>query len=227
MNVYMDESGSVHPVDGSLNRFFIIGVALPNNHAKLKRVYKVFVRKKFDALKKLDKNHKMFREDGSFIELKGACFNHEMKVEFMRFFCQNEVLKIGYVMLDNHKLQSKFIENKARTFNYLLKLFFTNALQRKYIADKELFLQIDERNIRTDSKFSLEDYLNQEIVLNLDLLEDIKVKYYNSVDNQLIQVADVFSNILYSNLVTQGAYQQELMQLRRAGYLLPMFRFPK
>ncbi len=226
MKLYMDESGSIHPVTRKLNRFFVIGMMIPQNEEKLRRVYKIFVRKNFEQLKQLDIQNRMFHKNGKFMELKGACFDRSMKLEFLRFFCQNDLFKVGYIILDNNKLQKKFISNKARTFNYLLKLFLSNAMKRKYILDKQLFLQIDERNVRTDSKFSLEDYLNQELVLNLDLIENVKVQYFDSAHNKLIQVADVFSNILYSNMVTHGAYKQELARLMRHGYLLPYFRFP-
>ena len=226
MNMYMDESGSVHPVSKRLNRFFVIGVVMPKNEERLKRVYKVFVRRNFERLRVLDKQNRMFQKNGKFMELKGSCFDRNMKLQFLEFFCQNDLLRVGYIVLDNDKLQKKFISNKARTFNYLLKLFFLNAVKRKYIWDRQLFLQIDERNVRTDSKFYLEDYLNQEMVLNMDLLENVRVQYFDSAQNKLIQIADVFSNILYSNMVTLGGYNQELIRLRREGYILPLFRFP-
>lgn len=226
MNIYMDESGSVHPVARTLNRFFIIGMVMPENEKRLRKVYKIFIRKNFEKLKKLDKENRMFDKNGKFSELKGSCFDREMKLEFMRFFCQENLLKVGYIILDNNKLQTKFISNKARTFNYLLKLFFTNAAQKGYIKDKRLFLQIDERNVRTDSRFSLEDYLNQEMVLNFGCIENVKVQYFDSAQNQIIQIADVFSNIMYSNMVTGGVYNQELRRLMREGYILPLFRFP-
>lgn len=63
--------------------------------------------------------------------------------------------------------------------------------------------------MRWTYKFSLEDYLNQEMVLNLGLIENVKVQYFDSAQNQLIQIADVFSNIMYSNIVTHGVYNQE------------------
>lgn len=227
MNLYMDESGSVHPVSNRLNRFFIIGIIIPKNTQKLRRVYKIFVRKNFEKLKKLDKENKMFDTNVKFQELKGFCFDKQMKLEFIDFFCQNDLFKIGYIILDNNKLQKKFIANKARTFNYLLKLFLTSFLQRKYIMDKQIFLHIDERNVRTGSKYSLEDYLNQEMSLNLGLLDRVNVQYYDSAQNPLIQIADVFSNIMYSNLATQGAYQKEIEKLMKKGYILPLFTFPQ
>lgn len=226
MNIYMDESGSIHPVTKNLNRFFIIGIIIPENEEKLRRVYKIFVRKNLKTLKALDKQNRMFHQNGKFIELKGSCFDRKMKQEFLNFFCQNNLFKVGYIILDNNKLQKKFIVNKARTFNYLLKLFLSNAVKKGYLKDKNLFLQIDERNVRTDSKFSLEDYLNQEMVLNQNLIETVKVCYFDSSQNKLIQIADVFSNILYSNIVTHGAYNHALRKLMQEGYLLPRFQFP-
>ena len=227
MNVYMDESGSVHPVAVNLNRFFIISIIIPKNNQQLKKVCKLFVRKNFQKLKNLDSKNKMFNKKGKFLEFKGACFDRKMKNDFMDFFCQKNLFRVGYIILDNNRLQQKFISNKARTFNYLLKLFFANAVQRKYIEDEEIFLHIDERNVRTGSRFSLEDYLNQELILNLGLIKNVKTKYYDSSQNQLIQVADVFSNIMYSNLMTHGDYEKKLKRLQSEGYILPLFRFPK
>lgn len=227
MDVYIDESGSVHSTNILLNRYFIIGIVMPENTKKLLKSYKLFIRKNFNELKNTDKEYKMFSKNGKFKELKGACFNRKMKMKFLDFFCRENSFKVGYIILDNNKLQPKFISNKARTFNYLLKLFFTNALQWKYIETKSLFLNIDERNVKTDSKFSLEDYLNQELILNMDLLDSVHARYYDSAQNKLIQIADVFSNIMYSNIRTNGAYDKEIKKLMKEGYILPLFKFPK
>jgi len=108
-----------------------------------------------------------------------------------------------------------------------LKLFLINAAQREYLEGKTLFLHIDERNVKTESRYSLEDYLNQEMVLNFDFFEKVEVKYYDSANSQLIQIADVFSNIMYSNMITEGAYEKEIENLKAQGYILPLFWFPK
>ena len=79
----------------------------------------------------------------------------------------------------------------------------------------------------TDSKFSLEDYLNQELLLNDNLLDNVLVKYFDSSQNCFIQIADVFSNIMYSNLITKGAYKKELELLQQNKYILPSFIFPQ
>lgn len=175
LNMYIDESGSVHPTSKNFSRYFIIGIVIPKNPLKLKRVYKTFVRKNFKILKELDKENKMFDNNGKFIELKGSSMNKPMKLNFMDFFCRNNVLEVRYIILDNNNLEERFIRNKARTFNYLLKIFLSNSIKKKYIQDTEVFLQIDERNVKTDSKFSLEDYLNQELLLNDNLLDNVVV----------------------------------------------------
>ena len=82
MNIYIDESGSVN----TKNVFpFVIGTVIPTDVQKLKKVYKRFVSKYYEDLKKLDKDNKMFRKDGSFLELKGACFDKDMKLNFLNY----------------------------------------------------------------------------------------------------------------------------------------------
>ena len=208
ISMYIDESGSIHPTSQKLNRYFVIGIVIPKDSKKLKRVYKTFIRKNIDTLKKLDTEGKMFNQEGKFIELKGYSMDKPMKLNFINFFCQNDLLEVRYIILDNNLLDERFIKNKARTFNYLLKIFLINSIKRKYIQDKEIFLQIDERNVKTDSKYSLEDYLNQELLLNDNLIDNVQVQYFDSSQNCFIQIADVFSNLMYSNLITKGSYQK-------------------
>lgn len=227
ISMYIDESGSIHPTSEKLNRYFIIGIVIPKDSKKLKRVYKTFIRKNINELRKLDTEGKMFNKTGHFVELKGCSMNKTMKLKFMKFFCQNNLFEVRYIILDNNLLEEKFIKNKARTFNYLIKIFLINSIKKKYIENKQIFLQIDERNVKTDSKFSLEDYLNQELLLNDDLVENIQVQYFDSSQNCFIQIADVFSNIMYSNLITKGSYEKELEQLQQDKYILPAFIFPK
>lgn len=227
ISMYIDESGSVHPTSEKLNRYFIIGIVIPKDSKKLKRVYKTFVRKYINDLKKLDTDGRMFNKAGHFVELKGSSMDKIMKLNFMKFFCQNNLFEVRYIVLDNNQLEERFIKNKARTFNYLIKLFLINSIKKRYIMDRQIFLQIDERNVKTDSKYSLEDYLNQELLLNDNLIENVQVQYFDSSQNCFIQIADVFSNIMYSNLITQGSYEKELEQLQQDKYILPTFIFPK
>lgn len=227
MNMYMDESGSINPTSKKLKRYFVIGTIISKDEKRLRRVYKLFVRKYMNELKETDKYNKMFDESGKFIELKGSCLTYELKIKFINFVCKNNLFEVRYIILDNNNIEEKFIVNKARTFNYLLKLFLINSIKHKYINDKEIYLNIDERNVKTDSKFSLEDYLNQELVLSMGAIDNVKVHYYDSCQNIFIQIADVFSNLLYSNILTEGKYDNEINKLKREGYILPFFTFPQ
>lgn len=227
ISMYIDESGSIHPTSGKLNRYFIIGIVIPKNPIKLKRVYKLFIRKNIEYLRNLDKDNKMFSEDGKFRELKGSSMDKKLKLDFINFFCRNNLFEVRYIILDNNQLDERFIKNKARTFNYLIKIFLINSLKKGYIKDNEIFLQIDERNVKTESKYSLEDYLNQELILNDNILENVQVKYFDSSQNCFVQIADVFSNIMYSDLITNGNYRKEIEKLQEEKYILPPFVFPK
>ena len=227
ISMYIDESGSIHKTSGKLNRYFIIGIIIPKNSEKLKRVYKLFIRKNIDYLRKLDNNGRMFNQYGKFIELKGSSMDKELKLKFINFFCRNNLFEVRYIILDNNQLDERFIKNKARTFNYLIKIFLINSLKKGYIKDNELFLQIDERNVKTESKYSLEDYLNQELILNDNILENVQVQYFDSAQNCFVQIADVFSNIMYSDLITNGSYRNEIERLQEEKYILPPFVFPK
>lgn len=146
ISMYIDESGSIHPTSEKLNRYFIIGIVIPKDSKRLKRVYKTFIRKNINDLKNLDTDGKMFNKDGHFVELKGSSMDKKMKLSFMKFFCQNNLFEVRYIILDNNVLEKRFKKNKARTFNYLIKIFLINSIKKKYIEDKQIYLQIDERN---------------------------------------------------------------------------------
>ena len=80
LSMYIDESGSIHPTSEKLNRYFIIGIIIPKDSKKLKRVYKTFIRKNINNLRDLDTEKKMFNKDGHFVELKGSSMNKTMKL---------------------------------------------------------------------------------------------------------------------------------------------------
>lgn len=75
----------------------------------------------------------MFNQEGEFVELKGYSMDKPMKLNFINFFCQNDLLEVCYIILDNNLLDERSIKNKARTFNYLLKIFLINSIKKKYI----------------------------------------------------------------------------------------------
>lgn len=52
-----------------------------------------------------------------------------------------------------------------------------------------------------------------------------KVKYFDSANNCIIQIADVFSNLYFSELKTK-AYTKEIEYMKTDGYLKHIFEFP-
>ena len=66
--------------------------------------------------------------------------------------------------------------------------------------------------------------LPKKIVLNPK--DGFQVSYFDSANNNLIQIADVFANLFYSHVKTD-AYTEELQKLKDSGILRFIFEFPK
>jgi len=227
INLYIDESGSITNKVTYLNQqYFIISIIKVNNEKVLKKNLKRFISKNLKTLQKIDNENKMF-VNNKFNELKGASLNRALKVEFVQSITKDNSIEIFYIKLFNNKVNELFVSNKARAFNYLLKLFFEHQLKNGNLIDEEYFLQIDERNIKTQAKMTLEDYLNTELILNYNLLtKNLHVKYFDSSNNRFIQVADVFANIFYSECL-RNSYSELFNELRQKGILKEIFVFPK
>lgn len=237
INIYVDESGSINNQLKNHDKF-VVCLLKVNNPRSAKRLYKRFVSKNIKRLEELDKEKvdpkdcrvikpggKMFK-NGKFNELKGSQFDKSMKLEFLKFFLENPPFEIFYVVMDNDKLSNAFCKNKARAFNYAIRLSIGFFIKKELLKDEDCFMQLDERNERTDAKYFLENYLNTELSLEDGLTCHMKVSYFDSSNNRLIQLADVFSNIMYSNLKT-GAYQNEIQSMLDSGTIKYVFKFPK
>lgn len=226
-NIYIDESGSItKQVNKDTHSFFIISLVVVKNDKVLNRNLKHFIRNNIKVLKKVDTENKMFIKD-KFVELKGAAFNAPLKRKFVEKIIEESPFELYYIKLLNKQVDDNFIEYKARTFNYLLKIFFEHNLRNKNFEDEEYFLQIDERNIKTQAKFLLPEYLNTELILNDNLLsKSLNVRYFDSSNNKFIQVADVFSNLFYSECLT-NAYTDLFTSLKEKNILKEIFIFPR
>lgn len=237
MNIYIDESGSINNHIPN-NKYFIIALVRVLDKASLKKAYKRFVSSNHARLQELDhdKIHprtgkvikeggKMFK-DGKFKELKGAQFDKAMKQKFVQFFSQKPSFEVFYIKIANEKLTDNFCENTARVFNYSLKLAIEYFISKGLLPNENCFLQLDERNEKTETKFFLENYLNTELFMNGTATGRFDVKYFDSADNNVIQIADVFANLYYSQMRT-GGYDAEIQILNDAGILKFEFEFPK
>ena len=225
---YIDESGSMTKkyLNYYKNKYFVICIIMPKNKDRLRRVFKRFVSSNIDTLKKIDKDKKMFYDNGNFKELKGSCFTSDMKRKFINFFCQNELFEIYYIICDNNKVKDYFYNNTARAFNYLLKLSLEHFTKYKNISFNENYLFIDERNVRTETRATLEEYLNTELVTGSHIQNDFHVEYCQSETRELIQIADVFANIYYTNLTSNNCFSEEITKIKKEKYLSGEFYFP-
>lgn len=237
MIIYIDESGSINNHMPE-NKYFIISMIRTVNKNSLKRAYKRFVSANYDRLLELDKDKvhpktgkvikeggKMFK-DGKFKELKGSQFDNEMKKKFVEFFSRKQSFEIYYIRIANGKLTDRFCENTARVFNYSLKLAMEYFIKKDYLPNEDCSLQLDERNEKTKTKYFLENYLNTELSMNGTATGKFYVAYFDSSNNALIQIADVFANMYYSHMQT-GAYEEEILKLKENGILKFVFEFPK
>lgn len=236
MIVYIDESGSINNHMPE-NKYFIIAMIRVIDKDALKRAYKRFVSANHDRLLELDRDKlnpntkkvikpggKMFR-NGKFRELKGSQFDKDMKGKFVEYFSRRQSFEIYYIEIANKELSNEFCENISRIFNYVLRLALEYLLNKSYLPIEDCSLQIDERNERMETKHFLEHYLNTELYMNKTTTGKFFVAYFDSVNNALIQIADVFANIYYS-YAQIGAYEEEINKLKEQGILKSVFRFP-
>jgi hypothetical protein len=107
-----------------------------------------------------------------------------------------------------------------------MKLALEFLIRKGYLPNEDCHLHLDERNEKTETKFFLENYLNTELSMNGTASGKFSVTYYDSSDNNLIQIADIFANLYYSHLQT-GGYADEIKKLEDAGILKFVFEFPR
>ena len=226
VNIYIDESGSMTKNYAVYKPFFVVSIVVVKDDKKLSRLFKRFISKNLKTLKKLDENNKMFHV-GKFHEIKGSELNSAMKETFIQALCKGNCFEVYYIKLLNSKVDDNFFDNTARAFNYLLKIFMSHALKKKYISrDIQINLQIDERNVKTQAKYQLAEYLNTELILSEKLIDKpLTVTYFDSANNKFIQVADVLSNIFFSHCVT-NAYDDIINKMKEEKYLKEIFVFP-
>lgn len=229
--LYVDESGSMTATYCNIHPYFIIAIVRVKDSTKLKRIFKRFISKNLSELiiaDNIDNDHKMFN-NGKFIELKGSRFTPALKREFVNYFCRNNYFEVFYILVDNKKVASKnngkFYNNTARAFNYLMRLALEYYINHHLIGKDPLILQLDERNESPETKYFLQDYLNTELTTGNIFEHECKVEYFDSCNNHIIQIADVFANLMYSELKA-NSYTAELTHMKSNNYLKHIFKFP-
>ena len=223
--LYIDESGSMTSNYSSNNPFFVISIIRVLDKDSLKKSIKRFVRTHWNELKLCDKNNKMFNND-KFLELKGSAMSSDIKKKFVKYLSLKKSFEVFYILLDNKKVDCDFYNNTARSFNYMIKLSLQYFINKRFLTKQsDILIQIDERNERPEAKLHLQEYLNTELQLGGKLTGEIEVKYFDSCTNSLIQLADFFANLEFSQLQTKH-YSNEFSLLTNKGIIKNIFIFP-
>ena len=224
--LYIDESGTMTTDYCNDFPYFIISVVRIRDNKTLKRKIKRFVSRHLEELKANDKSLRMFK-DGKFKELKGSALTVEMKIKFANYLmnCGN-MFEVDIIKIENKRVNPATYDNTARAFNYFLDLFLTYRSHLGNYPFDDYLLQIDERNVKTDARRSLEDYLSIELCLKQKLFNKIQVSYFDSCDNSFVQLSDFFANLYFSYLKGSSKYKKIIAELKTNNILRDDFIFP-
>jgi hypothetical protein len=221
---YIDESGSMKVNQQNDKKYFITCIIKVNDMKVLERSYRKFVAEHIRELKIASKD-KMFNQEG-FKELKGSEFTIELKKKFVNYFANTKSFEIYYVLFNNHQVRDNFYDSTARAFNYVMSLFFKKMTSLGYFKYDVNYLHVDQRNLKKNTITAFEEYLNTELVTGFNIQKAFEVEYYNSDQLSLIQVADLFSNLMYSHIQT-GNYDNEFKLLEETGMIKYIYEYPK
>lgn len=198
LTAYIDESGSITKKDVKHNKYFIIAILFTRETKRVKRYFK----KGIASLMQNKKYAKLMNRNG---EIKGSEVSETKKYKIYDRIVRNckYDFEIGIIVLDNNYTTEQFIENHARTFNYITQVFFDNSFRncsRYKNTVSKMNLIIDEQNIATDAKYTLDGYLNQHLTIINPLCDEFNVSYSDSRNHPLIQLIDFISNTFYRNI---------------------------
>ena len=205
--------------------YFVISIVRALDKDKVKRVIKRFVSKHIEELKECDDEGKMFK-DGKFLELKGSAMSWKLKKEFATYLAKQKLFEVFYIVIDNSKIKRNLYKNVSRAFNYVVKLALGYFINHKYLPlGSEFYIQIDERNDRPEAKLHLQEFLNTTLQIEDEISGEIKVEYFDSCNNCIIQLSDFFANLMYSQLQTDN-YKEVIDLLANNDIIKTIFKFP-
>ncbi len=226
MHLFIDESGSLTKknLQHNINQKFIICIVKANEQKKLKKAYKEFINEEKNNLRGASSNA-MFK-DSEFFELKGSAMSIEMQRKFIKKMCACNSFELFYLVVDNKAMPSHFFNKTSRIFNYAIKEAMIYMSKEKFLERGHIFLQIDDRNVKRETRDTLEEYLNTEVAMLLNLQDKFDVEYFKSHNNSFVQIADVFSNIMYKQQKNRY-YSKEFKMMIEQGILKSIYCFPR
>ncbi|EAE8567859.1 DUF3800 domain-containing protein [Listeria monocytogenes] len=187
MNLYVDESGSITSSMIHRNRFFVLVAIETDFPEKVKRVFRTTKKNFINA-------HPDYGFDLK-NEIKGSEMPAEMKKWFFQDLGKKTDIKIHYMIFDNFKAELRLRKKPSITFNYLIYLKLCSLINWEPVDS--LNINLDNRNCSVYNLNSLCDYLEIQFVAKHGLVNNVTVKYHESSDNELIQIADIFANTLF------------------------------
>ena len=198
VTVFVDESGIIAKHKAEKTNYFVITLLfVRNEHLNdVKNNFKKYrlkiAKRKKELIEELTANKEI---KGSSVSESDKHYMYENVIEK----CGNK-FEIGIIILNNRKATAKFRSNSSRAFNYLIKLYLQKIFVKSQLfidLDKLTFV-IDERNVATESKYTLQEYLNTELNLTEHFCnEEIEVHYYDSKKFILLQMTDFISNTCF------------------------------
>lgn len=227
ITVFVDESGTIAKGIKNKDDYFIITLVFVDNE-KIDFIKKMFKKYRLQVVKKKPDLMKELKDTK---EIKGSRLSEsEKKIIYDKLLGKcGECFELGLIVLDNKRSLPKFRMNSSRVFNYLIK-FYLDRYFKKYSRYKNvnsLKFIIDERNVVTESKYTLQEYLNTELNLVTNFAEhDIEAHYYDSKNYLLLQLADFISNTFYRKIqknIEDNGNTEKLLKETCKGKI---FKFP-
>ena len=198
INAYIDESGSITKKDIEHHKYFIIAVLFTRDSKRIRRYFQ----KGIASLMQDKKYQNLLKAN---LEIKGSEVSEAKKNAIYDRIIRNcrDNFEIGIIVLDNKYTTDTFIKNHARTFNYILQVFFDVLFRNSSIyanTIQDMHMVIDEQNIATDADYTLDGYLNQQLNVLNPICNHFDVTYVDSKYHPLVQFIDFVSNTFYRNL---------------------------
>ncbi len=175
MNFYMiDESGNL----GVKDRHFVLGMFNSPEREKIRRKIKKFQNKHTDNK-----------------EIKGSNLTVPQKQELINSM-KDINYNIHYMVADknNAVIFHKNLE-KNLIYNYLLSFIVVNVIRKNKNLPKLVF-HLDNHTIKIGSLNSFEEHIKIKAIENF-YFGEIEVKYFESHKHNLIQYADIISNVVF------------------------------
>lgn len=188
MKLYIDESGSITKVRNEKNRYFILSLVETANPQMVARVFR---RAKTAYIREHSECNFSVKD-----EIKGSAMPNDMKIFIFNALKQKTDVKVHFVIFDNWNAVERLKSKPSIAFNYLMFLKLVSIFNgRGKLIDLEL--KLDNRNCAVYGLNSLQEYLEIEFCLKTERCRSIEVKYHESDQKELIQIADIFSNTLF------------------------------